>query len=370
MIILLSIAIIVFGLWKTNIVSSVCSVFFMLWIITLVPHDIYSNNDYAAYLLAYQNPGNVSMEPGFTYILKGLSATGLSFDQARWILLITVVIIFWALFRWISNSWSLVLLGYLFSTFFIDQVQLRNTVMWALVFVGFCILLKKGLSKINILLFLILVFISGNIQSSGFLYFAIVLFATFFDKQVQPNRSIISEAARSFSFTLILYYMGHYLVTPFLNRIQSVLPIHFVEGYLMSDGKGGGQVDGMGLLIYPIQLGIIVTILVLLIRELEKNSYEGVGVDTKVLDGIVKFNYFLIPFIGVNFNFFRLLRNEWILIILLIVVLNRYRRKGYLSFSMLLGSLAVFFTGLWWSSGLVYTNIIVPTVSNIFSYIN
>lgn len=369
MIIMIGLVLILIGLWKKNIISSVLSLLFMLWIITIVPHDIYSNNDYAAYLMAYQNPDSVSMEPGFILMLKILYSTGLSFDQARWTLLFMGTIIFWLMFRWISKSWSLVLIGYLFSTFFIDQVQLRNTIMWAFIFIGICILLKRGMSKINVLLFLAFVFVAGSIQSSGYLYALIALFSKFFVENNTSNKNTFIEGLKSFFITLFLYYAGYYVLTPILNIVQKFLPIHFVEGYLASGAKGGGQVGGLGLAIYPIQLAIIVSVFVLLVREYEKYNDKEPRLNITVLNGMIKFNYFLIPLIAVNFNFFRLLRNEWILLVLLLVYLNKYRKPGYLSTTTFWCSLAVVFSGLWWSSGLVYTNIVSPTITEIVSYI-
>lgn len=370
MIVMIGLVLILIGLWKKNIISSVLSLLFMLWVITIVPHDSYSNNDYAAYLMAYQNPDSVSMEPGFILMLKILYSTGLSFDQARWTLLFMGTIIFWLMFRWISKSWSLVLIGYLFSAFFIDQVQLRNTIMWVFIFIGICILLKRRLSKLNILLFLALVIVAGSIQSSGYLYFLIVPFSKFFVGNNISNGNTFFEGLKAFLITLFLYYAGYYVLTPILNIVQNFLPIHFVEGYLASDAKGGGQVGGIGLAIYPIQLAIIVSVFVLLVREYEKYRDKEPGLNIDVLNGIIKFNFFLIPLIAVNFNFFRLLRNEWILLVLLLVYLNKYHKRGYLSTTTFWCSLAVIFSGLWWSSGLVYTNIVSPTITMIISYIN
>jgi len=370
MIIIIGLVLILIGLWKKNIISSVLSLLFMLWMITIVPHNVYSNNDYAAYLMAYQNPDGVSMEPGFIHMLKILYSIGLSFDQARWTILCMGTIIFWFMFCWISKSWSLVLIGYLFSTFFIDQVQLRNTIMWAFIFIGICILLKRGTSKINVLLFLAFVFVAGSIQSSGYLYVLIVIFSKFFVESNTGNKPTFIGGLKSFFITLFLYYVGYYVLTPILHIVQEFLPIHFVEGYLGSGAKGGGQVDGLGLVIYPIQLAIIVSVFVLLVREYEKYSNQELRLNIKVLNGITKFNYFLVPLIAVNFNFFRLLRNEWILLVLLLVYLNKYRSKpGYLSITTFWCSLAVVFSGLWWSSGLVYTNIVNPTITEIVSYI-
>lgn len=369
--ILIGIIVILIGLWKKNVVSSIFSLWFILWIIQIVPRDIYNNNDYAAYYAAYQNPDATSMEYGFIYILKSLSSLGFSFDQSRWFLLSIVAISFWIVFRWISKEWSLVLLGYLFSTFFIDQVQLRNTIMWAFVFVGISFLLKKGYSKLNVVLFLSLVFIAGSIQSSGYIYVLILFFSKWVNEKddKQEDKKMFYEWAKAFLFTIVLYYTGYYFVTPFFNMIQNILPIHFVDGYLVSGAKGGGQVSGTGILKYSMQLAIIVSVFVLLVREYERNGIKDSYLNVKVLNGIIRFNYLLIILISVNFNFFRLLRNEWIIVALLIVILGKYRKKGYFSLTMLLGGIAIFFTGLWWSSALVYTNIVVPTVTMIFSYI-
>lgn len=39
---------------------------------------------------------------------------------------------------------------------------------------------------------------------------------------------------------MFLYYAGYYVLAPILNLVQKFLPIHFVEGYLVSGAKGGG----------------------------------------------------------------------------------------------------------------------------------
>lgn len=373
MIVAIMLCVICVGIFKKNIVSSYISLALLIWIIFLVPHDIYMNNDYEAYLYAFENPNSVDMESGFIWLLRTFSDFGFSFDQTRWTFLIIVTFIFWYGFRKISKDWSLVLVGYFFSTFFIDQVQLRNTIMFGIVFIGLALLLKTGPTKKSSIFFILMVILAGSVQISGFLYIFILLFCKFYmsnPKKIGTESSSFLVAVKTFFSTLLIFFAAHYTMAPILNRVQSILPVHFVQGYLQSDAKGGGQVTGHELYVYSIQLAVIITVLVILIREYKiKSQIQNSSLSLAVLTGIEKFNYLLVLLISVNFNFFRLLRNEWILILILMALLSKEHKRSYLSLSTFVGIIGIGAMGLWWSSKLVYSNLILPTVTSIISYL-
>ncbi|GEK61540.1 hypothetical protein LCI01_11760 [Leuconostoc citreum] len=372
--ILTCILVIIFlGLLKSNFISSILSLGVIIWIITLVPHDIYRNNDYAAYLYVFQNPQYSTMEKGFVSLLKFFTAFHFDFDTVRILLLCFTVVILWLGAYLVSkNTWP-VLVGYFFSTFFIDQVQLRNTLMWAIVFIGIVFILRSKLTLKNILVFGIIILLSTQFQSSGILYILIPIFI-FRRMKIKSIETIEVKGlgiVQLFFSGLAVYYISFFILTPLLGMIQSLLPTHFVNGYLADDGLGGGKNGGIGLILYPMQtLGIII-IIHILVQELKKISRKKTELaeQSLVFEAISKFNFYLVPFIAINLNFFRILRNESIVILVLLSILYMHRDKKYVPLSMVIGTVAIILTGLWWSTMLVYPNIVVPTLSELQKYI-
>lgn len=172
--ILIVIVNLIFGLATAS--NRVIGFFSLLGLGWLIASDyVETNVDYYNYSWAYNNvdSGITPFEKGYTQLELLAFHHGLSYVDFRWCFTFTtVIILFFAITRFTSNV-SLFVALFSLTVFFTDGTQIRNLMMISLVMLAASFL--KQLSVFNVVVFLLLVYLSTQIHSTGYPFFAILM---------------------------------------------------------------------------------------------------------------------------------------------------------------------------------------------------
>lgn len=349
---------------KTIKMFGISMVIPLVFIISRVPFKMIPDN--SLYALSYERHLDI-FEYGYNWISDIFLSHGIVFGTFRFFFLVaglTILII--AIIRFKSNI-SLVLLGYVLSIFFIDQVQIRNTVMFSFVLLGISYLQKN--TKLNILLAICLILIGASIQNTGYIYLLIIPIFIFIEKKENINIRKNTPSYLNFLVLVSIIWGIGELIKPQLTLIISKFGSKsLVEGYIQSTtAKSSIQIY----LLYVVFYVVYISLFWYLTSSYKNRQSEDVidsNAFNSVLESVALFHVIVaIPLIIVNVNFNRLLRNDILFLLILYSawtfnVNKNSNTKGthfiYIGFLIIVSIFYVYsqIVGL----------VIVPTINNIF----
>lgn len=148
------------------------------------------NADYTAYMNDYNISPHVSsssfhFEKGYTYFARFFYHVGFTYQQFRFIFALLCVVIMYFGVKRFTNNVTLFSFIYGVTLFVIDSVQIRNFMMVSLVVFGSSMLIDN--SKRNIVIATIVILISGQFHSLGYLFLFVVLLRMFSFKFLLKN---------------------------------------------------------------------------------------------------------------------------------------------------------------------------------------
>lgn len=221
---ILAIAVALFGIVihnkSTNMLFGIIS-FFMLGYLAVFTNYNY-NVDYkvyeAYYDLAGQRVNTTYFEKLYTQLGMIAYDHGLDYQQFRfWIVMVATTILIIAILRFTKNI-SFVALTYALTSFFINDVQIRNFIMLSVLALAMSMLVHKKMH--NVLISMLLVYLAASIHSSAFIYFLVypMLFI--------PHKNIIKSTYLIFIASIFFQSMLM-IINPqvFLNMVGVILKV-------------------------------------------------------------------------------------------------------------------------------------------------
>lgn len=305
-----------------------------------------TNGDYSNYLIAYNNvsSGVTPFERGYTQLEMLAYNQGLTYAEFRlWFSLVTVIILYIAIVRF-TNNVALFVALFATTTFFTDGTQIRNLMMIAIVILATSFL--KKLSVINIIIFVVFIYLATQLHSSGYSFFIILLF------RVLPYDKLKNVALIFFSFIMLvslslkLFGFGmlyNLLVKIFGTLVQRVNFLTKLQSY-----TNGTNISTILLLWLTILFSISISFLIY--SMLKKFEIEQITVKSKLLFSGMTVSIIAMPLVVMAPDYSRIARNATLFLFILIAYyyelarnnkkiakqLSNYRKKFIVSLLIML----------------------------------
>lgn len=276
------------------------------------------NADYNTYLKIYNNLNNIvvfkSVEIGFAYFMSFCRFFGFSYNTFLKIYSFIGLFIIYNSTKYFIKNYSMVIILYLIYPFFIDVIQIRNFMSFAIILFGIRFLLNDSLKSKTKYIMTILVASSFHLTS---LYYLILLLTS-----IKSIRNLIYITLSIFLIITVSPKILYYLIQHF----------YFLEKY-----KAYFVTETRPFMFFLFFIYFLIFLLIAFIcnnilvnSSIQDNErYKKFGIIVLKIDILL---FTSLPLIFLNVNFYRLQRNILILnYILFSIIYSKYIFKGSLN---------------------------------------
>ncbi|OWV05270.1 MULTISPECIES: EpsG family protein [unclassified Fibrobacter] len=278
--------------------------------------------------------GAISLDSSREILYKFLSSTsyniGLNFFQFRNVLVLLSGVCFIFAMKMANVKISSVLLFYLPVVMFMDSSQFRNSICLYVLLLAVHLLNDSK----NFIFFIVVVLILSQIHSAYIVY--LILLGLFL--RDQKRKYFLCGIFGVSLIVCALTFMNGNRV-PFVNDFFAFFLSSSDERvlYALSTGRFG--------FLYPLGVHSITLVLLLFLKGRTCLANRD-DFFVKCMIGLMTCSYVIVPFIMMNMNYYRIIRNAYVASLIAFMVIYREQKNDVLGKIMLLGGLAMV-TGLW-----------------------
>lgn len=275
-----------------------------------------SNPDAPVYNTIYNMGLNYTKDPGFAHIMVFFSSRGWPYEMVRLLLVfVGLVLVSFTVKKYVPARYrSFTYLLYFVFPFFMDAVQLRNFLVMCILTFSFPLLNNRKIS--DKLIYIVLIWLASTLQQVASVYYLLVfLYYVIKNKKL---KYIFLKVYKTLLVLILILGWNPKIISIFSNTVNSYMGNDFVDlsHYLVVSTKWGW-------IIY--WLNIFINIFLLKLSVVYSKNYEAMypferaRLSYKLSDLAefilyVNLTYiFILPFIVINVDFYRIYRNFSIL---------------------------------------------------------
>lgn len=314
--------------------------------------------DYQNYRIVFMNvdPSGWTWryESGYLYLNKLFSNYYWTFENFYMFLLIASLIIFIFAIKKLRSSVIVVLGLYLLSNFWIDGIQVRNTIMLAIVSLGVSQLKK---SKFSYLAFVALVLLGSRFQTASLLYLLVLPVYVGLNNEWFAKRNLV--------IWLSLGGISLYgILTLFSSKILTLVGQYMGNDYAMVALSRSGGLLYFGIVVITVVLSY--NVLVTVDTNIKEIETKRITETWNALQSVIIVSFLNVVLQSLSVEFIRIIRNNMFFMYVLIgfVLVNRINVKKRFYLLMLIEFLLVTFSV---TIGQNLHELILQTLQSFFS---